>query len=96
MKKIHFSFSNFFAFVIFGSVFAFFWNKNDPTINETYKNILLIIAGFIFGSSKSSQSKDDTIQSMQEDKTKANVIGDSVDTQNITVSSDTPLNKEDK
>lgn len=85
MKDFRFSFPNLFALIIWCSVFWYFIKHPNPTIDETYKNILLIVSGFIFGSSLSSKKKDDTIQSMQEKATDGPVIVDKVDTQNITL-----------
>jgi hypothetical protein len=79
MKKAYFNFVNFFAFVIFCSLFAYFWNIKDVTVAETYKNILLIITGFVFGSSKGSQKKDETISAMQS----KDVQADTVNAENI-------------
>jgi len=84
--KDHFKFSNFFAFVIFVCIYVYFFNIRDATINETYKNILLIIAGFIFGSSQSSQKKDETINALQKDKP---IVGDKVENQTVTIKSGT-------
>lgn len=67
--KPFFNFQNLFAFVIFSLVYAHFYKHIDPTVNETYKNILLIITGFVFGSSKSSVSKDTKIDELQKTAT---------------------------
>ncbi len=64
MKNFKFHFQNVFALLIFGSIFYYFFINPDATVNETYKNILLIVVGFMFGSSKSSHSKDETIKNM--------------------------------
>jgi hypothetical protein len=95
MNKIkeNFNFVNFFAFVIFCSLFAYFWNVKDITVAETYKNILLIITGFVFGSSKGSQKKDDTINAMQG---KDNVQADTVNAENVENVTATTVNTNEK
>jgi hypothetical protein len=92
--KENFNFINFFAFVIFASIYVYFYMNHDSTINETYKNILLLIAGFVFGSSKNSQKKDDTISAMQQEKN--SVQADTVNAENVENVTATTVNTNEK
>jgi len=87
MSKIknYLNFAHFFAFFIFICIYVHFFYVRDNTVNETYKNILLLIAGYVFGSSSSSKRKDETISELQDKTSDKPVIGDTVETQNITV-----------
>ena len=79
-STLKFSFPNVLAAIVFAGIYAYFWFHPDNTINETYKNILLIVTGFVWGSSSSSKKKDETISSALDDK---NSPPDNVDTVNV-------------
>ena len=84
IEKFKFNFQNVFAICIFGSVFYYFLINPDPTVNETYKSILLIIVGYIFGSSKSSASKDIKIDELQRNMAaNNNSTAEVINTENI-------------
>src|SRR4051812_38679133 len=73
----------------FSFLFYAFITTNDLTVRGVIITAvvatLTTVTQWRFGSSKSSASKDETIKSMQQDKKSGSVVGETVETQNITV-----------
>lgn len=81
--------------VIISYCFCFLFYAFVTTKDLTVRGVIITavvatlttVTQWRFGSSKSSASKDETIRSMQDEK-KGNVVGETVETQNITVKSE--------